>query len=132
MKKLLLGIMGASLLSLGGFAQATYSVGELVNDFTVTDTDGNDCTRTLPAKTREPMHLPMDTVQIEYVIQEQRAHTLTEAAHAMVHLANETFRVGQVVRLGDSTGTVWCIDGSLLALRMSDDSRCITHSYFVH
>tara|TARA_B110000037_G_scaffold188288_1_gene219594 strand:+ start:116706 stop:117524 length:819 start_codon:yes stop_codon:yes gene_type:complete len=42
MKKLLLGIMGASLLSLGGFAQTTYSVGELVNDFTVTDTDGNE------------------------------------------------------------------------------------------
>ncbi len=42
MKKFLLGFMGASLLSLGGFAQTTYEVGDLVNDFTVTDTDGNE------------------------------------------------------------------------------------------
>jgi len=41
MKKLLLGIIGATFISIGAFAQTTYSIGDIVDDFTVTDIEGN-------------------------------------------------------------------------------------------
>lgn len=51
-------IIGASLLSLSSFAQTDYEIGELVNNFTITDTEGNS--HTLYEITASGKHVYLD------------------------------------------------------------------------